>query len=141
MQSDVFKNTHSHLSRKLKEACNDGQWLSSKSMQPVFEHAQKYKTPDQLLSSCISISVNYFENKVNFIIAMPQTSSERSRNFRKKLKDNSKLHESYKTKDRERKKGERRRPKFQSAAEIAQQRKFNQDRVRKHRRLRKKRER
>ena len=141
MPSDFFKNTHSHLSRKLKEACNDGQWLSSKSMQPVFEHAQKYKTPDQLLSSYVSISVNYIENKVNFIIAMPQTSSERSRNFRKKLKENSKLYEAYKTKDRERKKGERRRSKFQSAAEIAQQRKFNQDRVRKHRMLRKKRER
>ena len=47
------------------------------------------------------------------------------------------MHEVYKTKDRERKKAERRRPKFQSAAEIAQQRKLNQDRVRKHRMLKK----
>ena len=66
-------------------------------------------------------------NKVNFIIAMPQTGSERARKFRKKLKENSKLPEVYKTKDRERKKAERRRPKFQSAAEIAQQRKLNRD--------------
>ena len=43
---------------------------------------------------------------------MPQTGSERARKFRKKLKENSKLHEVYKTKDRERKKSERRRPKF-----------------------------
>lgn len=43
--------------------------------------------------------------------------------------------------EKERKKGERRRPKFQSAAEITQQRKFNWDCVRKNRRLRKKRER
>ena len=76
-------------------------------------------------------------NKVKFIIAMPQTGSERARKFRKKLKENSKLHEVYKTKDREKKKAERRRPKFQSAAEIAQQRKLNRDCVRKHRTLKK----
>ena len=58
---------------------------------------------------------------------MPQTGSERTRKFRKNLTENSKLPEVYKTKDRERKKAERRRPKFQSAAEIAQQRKLNQD--------------
>ena len=66
-------------------------------------------------------------NKVNFVIAMPQRGSEIARKFRKKLKEKSKLHEVYKTKDRERKKAERRRPKFQSAAEIAQQRKLNRD--------------
>ena len=43
-------------------------------------------------------------NKVKFIIAMPQTGSERARKFRKKLKENSKLHEVYKTKDREKRK-------------------------------------
>ena len=58
---------------------------------------------------------------------MPQTGSERTRKFRKNLTENSKLPEVYKTRDRERKKAERRRPKFQSAAEIAQQRKLNQD--------------
>ena len=68
---------------------------------------------------------------------MPQTSSERVRKFRKKLKQNSKLYEVYKTKDRQRKKAERRKPKFQSAAEIAQQKKLNRDRVRKHRILKK----
>ena len=59
-QSDFLKNnTHSHLSRKLKEACNDGQWLFSKSMlTDSFEHAQKYKTPDQLFNSYLFISVN-----------------------------------------------------------------------------------
>ena len=64
---------------------------------------------------------------------MPQTGSERTRKFRKNLTENSKLPEVYKTRDRERKKAERRRPKFQSAAEIAQQRKLNRDCVRKHR--------
>lgn len=47
------------------------------------------------------------------------------------------MYEVYKTKDRQRKKAERRRPKFQSAAEIAQQKKLNRDRVRKHRILKK----
>ena len=59
--SQIFlkNNTHSHLSRKLKEACNDGLWLSSKSMlTDSFEHAQKYKTPDQLRNSHLSMSIN-----------------------------------------------------------------------------------
>lgn len=47
------------------------------------------------------------------------------------------MYEVYKTKDRQRKKAKRRRPKFQSAAEIAHQKKLNRDRVRKHRILKK----
>ena len=48
---------------------------------------------------------------------MPQTSGERSWKFRKKLREDSKLYEVCKTKDRERKKAGR-RLKFQSPAEI-----------------------
>ena len=67
---------------------------------------------------------------------MPKTSTERSRTFRKKVKD-FEVYNFYKSKDRERKRAERSKPKVQSPEEIARQKKLNRDRVRKRRILKK----
>ena len=68
---------------------------------------------------------------------MPNTGTERSRRFRKKLKEDYEAYNFYKSKDRERKRAERSKPKVQSPDEIARQKKLNRDRVRKCRILKK----
>ena len=64
---------------------------------------------------------------------MSKTSTERSRTFRKKVKEDFELYNFYKSKDRERKRAERSKPKVQSPEEIARQKKLNRDCVRRSR--------
>ena len=68
---------------------------------------------------------------------MPKTSTERSGIFRGKLSEDFERYNFYKSKDREKKRAERSKPKIQSPAEIAQQKKLNRDCVRKCRILKK----
>ena len=75
------------------------------------------------------------KNKVSNL-RMAKTSTERSKQFRKKLKEDPEKYNIYKSKDNERKKIERNKQKVQqsrSPAEVARQKKLNRERVRKFR--------
>lgn len=68
---------------------------------------------------------------------MAKTSTERYRTFKKKLKKDNERYNMFKTKDKERKRAERKKPNTKNESEIAHQMKLNRDRVRKYRLLHK----
>lgn len=62
---------------------------------------------------------------------MGKTSTERSRLSRKKLKDDVEKYDSYKSKDKERKRAERSKPKKLNPSEIERRKQLNRERVKK----------
>ena len=68
---------------------------------------------------------------------MIKTSTERYKKFKAKLKEDEERYNLFKSKDRDRKRAERKKQHPKSESDIIRQRKLNRDRVRKYRLLKK----